>query len=238
MKRLAIAFGALVFLIVASPFASATITFDLATTHTYQQTTNAPCVIGNPSCNNPADFSFFSQTSTPGGNNGSTYDLYSPIYLVHSTAGVSGINEIPTSFLVGIDDNFAGGAGFENLVYLDVYIWTGAGAPTPFPGVGGVGPLSAAGWTLSAINSYQGPTEAINVDNGNGYADAILSGYSFSAGTYVRFDVKINNDSDGFEQVFIIPAGQPILPVPEPTTIVLLGAGLVGLAFIARRKRE
>src|SRR2546422_2840028 len=49
-----------------------------------QQTLNAPCVIGDPSCGgpsrNPANWNFTSVTGTPGGGNGATYDLFFPVY--------------------------------------------------------------------------------------------------------------------------------------------------------------
>src|SRR5258705_11797541 len=68
-------------------------------THDYQQTTNSPCVIGNPSCNNPAGFGVTTIPANPVGNG---YNMVaSPIYTVSQIESIVASN----AFWVGIDIN-------------------------------------------------------------------------------------------------------------------------------------
>ena len=59
----------------------------------FQQQLNSPCVIGNPSCQNPAGFSY---TLIPA--NTDAADLLSPVYTVNQIRGLAG-----DLFLIGID---------------------------------------------------------------------------------------------------------------------------------------
>ena len=203
------------------------IEFALAPNHAYQQTTNNPCVIGNSSCNQPAGFGYFEADGHPFGT---TYDLFSPVYVVGGAVGAT--NVIPASFTVGIDDNYAN--DFESLVFFKV--WTSTTEPVGFPGEGGTS-APFAGFVLDSANSWVLGPEFINVDNGNGYADAILTGFNLTPGTYVFFEASVSNDSDGFEQFYLIPATNPPSQIPEPSTVVLIGFGLVALAGFARRRK-
>ena len=81
--------------------------------------------------------------------------------------------------------------------------------------------------------------------NGNGYSDALLTGFQLADGTFYFFEVTYGlqvdsrnqlgsgSDGDGMEEFFIIPIGTP--SVPEPGTLLLLAAGLFGLGMGARR---
>jgi hypothetical protein len=71
--------------------------------------------------------------------------------------------------------------------------------------------------------------------NGNGFSNFILKGFSLTAGHFYAFEAVVQNDNDGFEEFFIIPAGTPPL-VPEPVTSALVGTGLVALFFLGRRR--
>jgi hypothetical protein len=51
----------------------------------------------------------------------------------------------------------------------------------------------------------------------------------------------MTNLNDGFEEIFLtgtITAEQPPPPIPEPSTIMLLGAGLLGLGYCTRRRSK
>jgi hypothetical protein len=52
---------------------------------------------------------------------------------------------------------------------------------------------------------------------------------------------NMTNLNDGFEEIFLtgtITAEQPPPPIPEPSTIMLLGAGLLGLGYCTRRRSK
>ena len=186
----------------------------------YQQTLNSPCVIGNPSCNQ-GGFVYNSWVSTPGGGQGSTYDLFSPVYIVGADIAVP--NTIPPDFSIGIDINFSAGAGDESLVFFKTLLCTDA---------------TGTSCSVNSANSYTGPTTAIGQRNGNGYSDAVLSGFTLTSGTYVKFEASVSNDTDGMEQFFLVPAGTPPSEVPEPATTALIGGGLLSLAWVVRRKQR
>jgi hypothetical protein len=202
--------------------ASAAISFDGSGTTVFQQTANSPCVIGNNSCNQPTGFDSFEDANGAGG--GGTYNFFSPVYQAISPFTAPGSfdgNKIPTSFTIGIDENIAAGKGPETLIFFRTLLCT-----------------DAAGSSCSVVDaiSYQplSPTTIPNINNGNGFSDALLTGFVLNPNSYYEFEASVGNDTDGMEQFFIIPENTP--PVPEPVTSALIGTGLVAL-FLLRGRR-
>ncbi len=92
----------------ASKASAVVLTLD--TTPIVQQTQNSPCVIGDPSCNNPVLFDF---TLIPPNTSAAT--LTSPDYTVDQIVGL-----VTNQFVVGIDVNQA--QDIYNLVSFTVFV--------------------------------------------------------------------------------------------------------------------
>jgi len=88
--------------------------------HTYSgnvvgQTSNNPCIIGDPSCDTNTKQTFpLAYTSNSGPCKGGNCNFTSPLYQASSN-GLALPNIIPTSFDVGVDENVATGQGPEIL---------------------------------------------------------------------------------------------------------------------------
>jgi len=198
-------------------------------TDVFQQTNNSPCVIGDPSCKEPSGMVYTRISGSPAEN----YTVWSPVYQA-AAAYNFGTGQIPLSFFIGVDDNFANTA--ELLISFETYSCSG---PVGTVNLTEATNAPCAGATLVQANSWNPSTPTYSVknmslsDNGNGYSNFILKGFSLNAGTFYAFKAVVNADDDGFEEFFIIPAGTP--SVPEPLSMGLVGTGLIGLFFLRRR---
>ncbi len=172
----------------------------------YQQTENSPCIIADTSCSNPSGWT---NTVFPSGGNQTEYDEMSPIYTVGQIVdAIEG-----TSFLVGIDVNR-----------------TNAAEP----------PHRLLSFSMEIngmeIDSYVGPGDLSVVNNGNGFSDNLLTGFTdlsgFAATDEVKFFAALDQVNDGREQFFLINTNAP--PVPVPSSGLLLSFGLVGLGLWKR----
>src|SRR5436190_7048349 len=174
--------------------ARASIILDGSGSTVFQQTQNSPCVIANNSCNQPVGFTSFEDANGAGG--GGTYDFFSPVYQAISPfvapTSYNG-NKIPTSFTIGIDENIAAGKGPETLIFFRTLLCTDA---------------TGSSCAIVAANSYQpgSPTTIPNINNGNGFSDVLLLGFSLTANSFYKFEASVGNDTDGMEQFFVIPS--------------------------------
>jgi hypothetical protein len=86
------------------------------------------------------------------------------------------------------------------------------------------------------------------LDSGSGSGDMfaylpydLLSSYT-NKYLYLFSEFGASGDSlatnDGFEEWARVDGEPPASSVPEPTTLLLLGAGLAGSAFMRRRRRS
>jgi hypothetical protein len=171
----------------------------------YQQTAQSPCVFSNASCTNGG----FLATALPTGGAVTGYDSFSPVYSGSTIFSIIGVGN---SITLGLDINQASGQPAQTLSAF--YMLKNGSVVDTFL-FGGTGNVPAG-------------------NNGNGYADYALGNFSsFLSTDTIQFHFVFNDANDGTENVFLI--GTPgSATVPEPTTSMLLGSGLVALGFARR----
>jgi hypothetical protein len=198
-------------LVVSSAAAYAnTITVAAVNGNLYQQTVQSPCVFSNPSCTNGG----FAATALPTGGAVTGYDSFSPIYSGSTIFSIIGAGN---SITLGLDINQASGQPAQTLSAF--YMLKNGNVVDTFL-FGGTGNAAAG-------------------NNGNGYADYLLANFSsFLATDTIQFHFVFNDANDGTENVFLIGAPGTPTPTPEPTSLALLGSGLLVIAAKFRKKAK
>ena len=198
-------------LVVSSAAAYAnTITVAAVNGNLYQQTVQSPCVFSNPSCTNGG----FAATPLPTGGSVSGYDAFSPVYTGSTIFSIIGAGN---SILLGLDINQASGQPAQTLSAF--YMLKNGSVVDTF--------LFAGTGNVPAGN------------NGNGYADFLLGNFSsFLSTDTIQFHFVFNDANDGTENVFLIGAPGTPTPTPEPTSLALLGSGLLVIAAKFRKKAK
>ena len=195
-------------LILSGATASASVLTVAAAPPGIQQSQQGPCIFGDPS----GMCATLLSPNPPMGaetRTSTTYTVAEIVALVGATFGV------------GIDVNEASGASIQILEFFNMQVDAGMGF-----------------MTVAATNQSWELDDSVN--NGNGVSDLIISLFDLSAfgpDALVRFNVGLSNLSDGREQFLFLDLDD-ISQIPLPAAIWLMGAGLAGLGFSARRKQQ
>jgi hypothetical protein len=192
--------------LITDPESGLTLDTDPATI--FGQTDASPCVIGGSNCQNGA----FPMTLEGSGGGGITSNVTNGFfYTVGQISTVVG----GSNFTVGIDYNQSSVP--QTLTEFEALYYTAADDSA-----------------LLSNQLFDVETILPVNHNGVGFSDFLLSGFALpGAATHVKFHAEWFNNA-GADRYFLI--GENAQVIPEPSTLLLLGSGLLGLAYWARRK--
>lgn len=140
--------------------------------------------------------------------------------LTGETINASGTFLGPSSATVGSGIEFIGIHNYLNFDFADDTLTI---TDTNLVGWSGFGNYVFSGF-LSNITGF-------SIASNTGFTGRIIDNYSFDAHS-ITLDMSTGGRSVGSVLVFNIRS----TPVPEPSTLALLGLGLVALGFVARKK--
>lgn len=175
----------------------------------FQQTAASPCVIGGPNCLNGG----FPYTLAGSGGGGTEFDETSPLYSLTQVTDITG----SSNFTIALDYNDSSVPQTLRLFEASYF-------------------SASNGTNLIGTDAYTGPTSLKTNNNGVGFSDFLLEGFMIPAGTQsVQFRAQWLNNS-GADRYFLVPGTSAPSAVPEPSSIFLLGAGLLAAGTLFRRK--
>jgi hypothetical protein len=171
----------------------------------FQQTQNNPCVIGNPSCNNPAGFDFALLPVNPT----SPQITISPTY---SVGQIRTLLQGGNTFFVGVDISQAQGQPAYTLNSFTV---------------------SVAGTDAFQFTGPQDFTSSGN--GFSDFVLETIDLTTFAGNAPVIFTANFSNDNRAREQFFVVSSAEPPATVPEPATLLLVGSTLAATGLLCRR---
>lgn len=95
--------------------------------------------------------------------------------------------------------------------------------------------LFTADYDVGTDQTFDVATVLQTNNNGVGFSDFLLSGFVIPQGATTVTFTATWLQNDGADRYFLIGANS--VPVPEPSTLAVLGMGLLGLGALARRRK-
>lgn len=204
--------GLLTVALLTAPVGVGAVPLTLETGVSYQQQQNRPCLIGDPSCHNPAGFGF---TLIPVGTSAGT--LTSPVYTLDQLRSIAG-----NRFSVGIDVNQA-----QQTYSLESFQFNINGGAPEYTFTGPA--------DIPAVNKGNGFSDARLVS----FDITGLTGSGVFSATFANADAGREQFFLIPEGAGLLGAeDEPPAHAPEPGTLLLLATGMLGVGSAAWRRQR